>query len=92
MQLARVCGNVVCTHKYESLTGFKLLLIQPVSSSMAPLGRPIVATDLAGAGTDELVFFVTSKEASNTMDNPLVPTDASILGIVDEIEMLEWKE
>lgn len=88
MNLARVCGNVVATHKYPSLDGYKLILIQPVDGSLQKTGKPIIATDLIGAGTDELVFYVTSREASNTMENPLVPTDASILGIVDEIVLL----
>ncbi|MDD2715977.1 MAG: EutN/CcmL family microcompartment protein [Candidatus Wallbacteria bacterium] len=89
MNLARVCGNVVASHKYPSLDGYKLILIQPLNGELEKTGKQIIATDLIGAGTDELVFYVTSREASNTMENPLVPTDASILGIVDEILLLD---
>ena len=43
MMLARVIGTVVCTRKEESLTGMKLLLIQPLSALRQPFGKPLVA-------------------------------------------------
>ena len=85
MMLARVIGNVVATVKHEALTGRKLLLIQPVRRSGEDHGRPLVAVDAVGAGFRETVYWCRGKEASLAFDGAEVPTDASIVGIVDEI-------
>ena len=45
MQLARVIGNVVSTHKDQSLVGQKLLVLQPVSPLRKEIGRPVVAVE-----------------------------------------------
>jgi ethanolamine utilization protein EutN len=83
MQLARVIGDVVVTRKDEQLTGVKLLLLQPLTPSREPAGRPIVAADAAGTGIGEEVFFVRGKEASFPFHPAVPPVDAAIVGIVD---------
>jgi ethanolamine utilization protein EutN len=83
MQLARVIGNVVATRKDESLTGIKLLLVQPLTGDRQPAGRPLVAVDAVGAGVGEEVFFVRGKEASFPFYPAEPPVDAGIVGIVD---------
>ncbi len=86
MQLARVIGNVVMTRKDESLSGIKLLLVQPMTPGRAPVGRPLVAVDAVGAGVGEDVFFVRGKEASFPFHPTEPPVDAGIVGIVDRID------
>jgi ethanolamine utilization protein EutN len=85
MQLARVLGSVVATHKDEQLAGQRLLIVQPIAPGGEPLGEPLIATDAAGAGAGEVVLFVVGKEASfaNLPGQP--PTDAGIVGIVDQV-------
>ena len=83
MHLAKVIGNVVCTRKDDNLTGIKLLLVQPLGSDGAAVGRPLVAVDAVGAGVGERVFFVRGKEASFPFYPTEAPTDAGIVGIVD---------
>lgn len=87
MQLARVLGDVVATRKDESLTGIKLLVIQPLTAEGAPFGRAIVAVDAAGAGVGETVFFVRGKEASFPFHPTEPPVDAGIVGIVDHVHV-----
>jgi len=87
MQLARVIGEVVATHKDENLTGIKLLVVQPLSAERQPVGRPIVAVDSVGAGTGEHVFFVRGKEASFPFYPAEPPVDAGIVGIVDHWDL-----
>ena len=83
MHLARVVGTVVCTYKDARLSGVTLLVIQPVARDGSDTGRPLVATDAAGAGAGERVFFVRGREAAFPFHPVEVPTDASIVGIVD---------
>ena len=83
MQLARVIGNVVSTVKNEELVGRKLLVIQSIDEDLNPIGKPLVAVDSVGAGTGELVFWCRGKEASFPFEGGSVPTDCTIVGIVD---------
>jgi ethanolamine utilization protein EutN len=86
MQLAKVVGTVVSTLKDEKLVGVALLVIQPLSAAREPVGRTLVATDAMGAGVGEDVFFVRGAEASFPFYPVVVPTDASIVGIVDHVD------
>ena len=83
MQLARVIGTVVATQKDPRLNGLKLLVLQPLAATGKPAGRSIVGVDSVGAGIGEDVFFVRGREASLPFVSEHVPTDASVVGIVD---------
>ena len=83
MQIARVIGNVVVTPKDAGLTDRTLLVIQPLNASGEAAGQPLVASDSVGAGVGEHVFFVRGAEASFPFAPQVVPTDASIVGIID---------
>ena len=83
MQLGQVIGHVVATRKDESLVGIKLLVVQPLTATRQPAGRPLVAVDSVGAGAGEDVFFVRGREASFPFHPVEPPVDASIVGIVD---------
>jgi len=83
MHLGRVIGDVVATRKDENLAGIALLIVQPLTPSREPVGRPLVAVDAVGAGVGEEVFFVRGKEASFPFHPVEAPVDAGIVGIVD---------
>jgi len=83
MQIGKVIGTVVVTRKDENLIGIKLLLVQPLTPSREPAGKPLVAVDSVGAGVGEDVFFVKGKEASFPFYPAEPPVDAGIVGIVD---------
>ena len=83
MQVARVVGNVVATRKDPNLIGHKLLVLQQLTPSRETTERQLVAVDSVGAGVGEEVFFVRGREASFPFLPNQVPTDASIIGIVD---------
>lgn len=83
MQLARVIGNVVSTIKNPALEGRKLMVIQILDGQLRAVGKPLVAIDSVGAGPGELVFWCRGKEASFPFEGSDVPTDCTIIGIVD---------
>ena len=84
MMLAKVIGTVVCTVKYPTLEGRKLLLLQPVNKDGVPRGKTLVGIDAVGAGVGETVYWCRGREAALAFDHEVV-SDASIVGIVDEI-------
>lgn len=86
MNVARVIGAIWATRKHPDLEGAKVLVIQPLSCDLDPIGRPIAAVDTVGAGEGELVFYVTAYEAVIPFFRPAVPIDASIVGIVDHVD------
>ncbi|MCX6640122.1 MAG: EutN/CcmL family microcompartment protein [bacterium] len=88
MNLAKVVGTIWATVKDPHLNGSKMQLIQPLTEQGRKMGRAIVAVDTVGAGPGEIVFYVTSREASLSFPEPLLtPVDAAIVGIVDRSEL-----
>ncbi|MEW5975114.1 MAG: EutN/CcmL family microcompartment protein [Acidobacteriota bacterium] len=86
MQIGRIVGTVVCTIKNSPLEGKKLLLIQPLDSAGNRRGRVIVGVDAVGAGVGETVYWCRGREASMPWyPEQEVPTETSIVGIVDTI-------
>ena len=86
MILGRVCGNLVSSCKWETLKGHKLLMVEPVDEELKPIGPPFIAVDTVGAGEDEVVLVIESREATIAFDEPNTPTDMGIIGIIDEIK------
>jgi ethanolamine utilization protein EutN len=80
MFLGRVVGNVVCSVKNAALTGKKLLLVERIHGS-----GTVVAIDAVGAGPGETVFVCRGREASFAFAERDVPTEASIVAIVDSV-------
>jgi ethanolamine utilization protein EutN len=84
MFVAKVIGNMVCTHKDDNLKGLKLLIVQPVDEDLQDKGKPLVAIDTIGqSGEGELVYLAKSRESSFSLDREMVASDAGILGIID---------
>lgn len=89
MLLGRVIGNVVATMKNESLVGQRLLIVQPIDRNGRDKGKSIVALDSVGAGAGETIYWCRGKEASFPFLPTEVPTEATIVGIVDHVRIEE---
>ena len=87
MLLGRAIGNVVCTMKNASLEGHKLLIVQPLDRHGGDKGRPIVALDSVGAGAGETIYWCRGREASFPFLPAEPPTEATIVGIVDALNV-----
>ena len=85
MKVGKVIGTVVADTKVASLKGVKLLLVQPLDEDGKPYGEPVVACDTQQSGPGETVFYVGGREASLPLPDPFNPSDAAIIGIIDEI-------
>ena len=58
MQFAFVVGHATATVKHPSLTGWRLLLVQPLTTDDKPDGEPLLAIDKLGAGAGDRVVLV----------------------------------
>ena len=89
MKLGKVIGRVVCTQKVDSFEGIKLLLVQPLDENLQKTGEAIVACDTVQAGEGDTVFYEGGREAALGLENWFNPSDATIMGIVDRVDMGE---
>jgi len=90
MLLGRVIGTVVATMKSDGLDGVKFLVVQPLDKHQNDQGQPVVAADaVAMAGPGELVYYVASREAAEAMVERFVPVDHAIVGLVDQVALVE---
>jgi len=90
MHLARVTGTVVASIISPGLEGMRLLILQPLDRRLQPKGGAVVAADaVAMAGPDELVYYVSSREAAVAMPESFVPVDHAVIGIVDAVSEVQ---
>lgn len=93
MFLARVTGSVVAPHKTASMTGHKLLTVEPMRvdpesrDHLITTGRTFVVVDTLGAGQGEMVLIVQGSSARLTPETEKLPIDAAIIGIVDSVNV-----
>jgi microcompartment protein CcmK/EutM len=83
MQLGRVAGTLVASHKEEMLEGMKFLVVRELGVDNEETGRYVVAVDAVGAGVDEVVMYASGSSARQTTLTRDKPCDAVIMAIVD---------
>jgi len=93
MFIAKVIGSMVATQKVDAMVGRKLLVIEPyridpeTRAKMVTTGRTLVSVDTVGAGEGEMVLVVQGSSARLTPETKTLPVDATIIGIVDAVNM-----
>jgi len=88
MILAKVIGNVVSTRKEPKIEGRKFLLLEKIKpTTLQGSGDYLVAMDSVGAGIGEVVFYVAGSSSRMTAVTEGKPSDATIVAIVDAIEI-----
>jgi microcompartment protein CcmK/EutM len=91
MILARVVGTVVATRKDPRLEGHKLLIVKPVTPQGKDEANYLIAVDTVSAGFREKVIVVSGSSARMAEGCKDKPVDASIVGIVDSVDLDEEK-
>ena len=87
MKLGKVVGTVVSTCKDEKIEGLKLYVVRDLSISLAEKGSFVVAADTVGAGIGEVVLYASGSSARQTNATQNRSVDASIMSIVDMIDV-----
>lgn len=88
MYYARVIGKIVSTVKHEGLIGKKIQVLQPVDlETGSDTGGILVALDSTSSGIGDLVGYEDGSEATWAFDEEFVPTDATIVAIIDKVNV-----
>src|SRR5512137_1284872 len=93
MLIAKVTGSLVSTQKIGSMTGHKLLVVEPyrvdpkTRDSLVTTGRAMVAVDTVGAGEGEMVLITQGSSARLTPETKNLPVDTVIIGIIDTVHV-----
>jgi ethanolamine utilization protein EutN len=93
MFIARVIGSVVSTQKVATMTGHKLLVVEPYRleaerrQSLVTTGRTFIAVDTLGAGEEDYVLITQGSSARLTPETKELPIDAVVIGIVDTVHI-----
>jgi len=87
MLIGKVVGTVVATRKEEEIEGLRLLVVRGLDLEGKPTSTMVVAVDAVGAGVGEVVLYASGSSARQTKVTKDRPVDATIMAIVDEIEV-----
>ena len=87
MKLGRITGKVWATVKDAKLNGETLYVMQPVDEQVKPLGPELVAVDTVGSREGDLVFWVGGAEATFAFPERQIPSDVTIVGLVDRLDL-----
>src|SRR5215469_3113369 len=87
MYLGRVAGCVWAAVKDPHLESQRLLIVQPITPDFKNKGKQVLCTDCTGAGAGEIVYWTRGKEASFPFLPTEVPTDMTVVGIVDSVNL-----
>jgi len=93
MFVAKVTGSMIATQKVATMTGFKLLVVEPYRlepknrQSLVTTGRTFIAVDTLGAGVGDFVLLTQGSSARLTPETKNLPVDAVIIGIVDQVHI-----
>lgn len=92
MLLAKVTGSLVSTQKVDSMTGHRLVLVEPCrvdreTGRLTGSGRSLVAVDTVGAGEGECVLLTQGSSARLTPGTKNLPVDTVIIGIIDSVHV-----
>jgi microcompartment protein CcmK/EutM len=93
MFIARVTGSVVSTQKIDTMTGHKLLVVEPYRlegeerESLVTTGRTFIAVDTLGSGEGDYVLITQGSSARLTPETKELPIDAVVIGIVDTVHI-----
>ncbi len=93
MFIAKVVGSLVSTQKVDSMTGHKLMMVEPFKvesqqrKSLVGTGRSLVAVDTLGSGVGDIVMVTQGSSARLTPETKHLPIDAIIVGIVDQVQL-----
>ncbi|GMR02527.1 MAG: propanediol utilization microcompartment protein PduN [Acidimicrobiia bacterium] len=87
MNLGKVTGTLVASHKEPLMEGLALLVVRQLKEDGTESGGYVVAVDSVGAGVGEVVLYASGSSARQTQVTKDKPCDAVIMAIVDQWDL-----
>ena len=93
MFIAQVTGSVVATQKAATMTGHKLLVVEPYRldeksrTRLVSTRRTFIAVDTLGAGEGQFVLVTQGSSARLTPETKSLPIDAVVIGLIDSLRV-----
>ncbi len=87
MKLGRIDGKVWASRQDPRLKGLRLQVLQPINEHEQPEGDPFIAVDDIGVSEGDLVYWVNSTEAGFLLPDRDIPSEISIVGVVDRLDV-----
>lgn len=91
MKLGRILGTVWSTIKDEKLKNCTFYIMQPVDEEGNSIGMMQVAVDTVSCREGDLVYWVGGAEATFPFADRQIPSDVTIVGLVDRLDVEEKK-
>jgi ethanolamine utilization protein EutN len=81
-----VVGSAISTIKHPSMTGTKMLVVQPLMADRTSAdGYPVLAVDCVGAGAGETVMISSDgRFVRDLLNSDSTPVRWAVIGIEDE--------
>jgi len=80
-----VIGHATATVKHPSLTGWRMVIVQPLNNARQPDADPVIAVDKLGSGPGSVVVLNSDgKGARELIGDDKSPVRWFVIGIVDE--------
>ena len=80
-----VIGHATATMKHPSLTGWRMVIVQPLNNARQPEADPVIAVDKLGSAPGSVVVLNSDgKGARELIGDPKSPARWFVIGIVDE--------
>jgi ethanolamine utilization protein EutN len=90
MLIARVIGDIVATQKDPSHHARKILLVQPLNLDGSDRGEAVLALDAVDAGIGERVLLSAEGfSAMTAVGRPNSPIDTAVIGVIDEVTLID---
>lgn len=95
MFIAKVVGSMVSTQKVATMTGHKLMMVEPYrvdpqkGDSLVGTGRSFVAVDTLGSGVGDMVLVTQGSSARLTPETKSLPIDAVVIGLIDQVRLAQ---
>ena len=90
MLIARVVGDIVATQKDPSHQARKIILVQPLNLDGSDRGEAVLALDAVEAGIGERVLLSAEGfSAMTAVGRPNSPIDNAVIGVIDEVTLIE---
>ena len=88
MKLARVIGHIVCTIKYPTYEGHRLMLCDLLDSSGKSTGAQEIAVDRVQSGVGDLVLVMSEGNGvRQLLGDDAGPIRDLIVGVVDQVNL-----